>query len=127
MSSSDGGTSDDDCNIIDGDDDDEEWVREVRQLLIDVHEFEDLVRVIARDSGVDFTSRALQAMQVAAEQFMTQRFEQANRTAIYAGSDTVTPEDLRFTENILRDQFQRQPTQAHPRSTATADTRAEES
>ncbi|PNH06372.1 histone H3 [Tetrabaena socialis] len=83
-------------------------LREIRKfqastdLLIRKMPFQRLVREIANKMMLDvrFQSQALEALQEAAEAFLTGLFEDTNLCAIHAKRVTITPRDLQLARRI---------------------------
>lgn len=83
-------------------------LREIRKyqkstdLLIRKLPFQRLVREIAQDIKNDlrFQGSALEAMQHAAEQYLTNLFEDANLCAIHAKRITIQPKDISLARRI---------------------------
>lgn len=85
-------------------------LREIRKyqktsdLLIPRLSFQRLVRELAQDMHADirFRAKAIEALQEAAEAFLTQHFEDANLCAIHAKRVTLAPKDLQLARRIRR-------------------------
>ena len=65
-------------------------------LLIPLLPFQRLIREVAQDFKVElhFQSRAILAIQEAAEAFLVQLFESVNLCAIHHGRQTIAPKDF---------------------------------
>lgn len=85
-------------------------LREIRKyqrtsnLLIPKTAFGRLVKEISNDCRVDLRWRkdALECLQEAAEQFMTQTFEHTNLNAIHSNRVTITPKDMILALRIAK-------------------------
>lgn len=85
-------------------------LREIRKyqrtsnLLIPKTAFGRLVKEISNDCRVDLRWRkdALECLQEAAEQFMTQTFEHTNLNAIHSKRVTITPKDMILALRIAK-------------------------
>ncbi len=83
-------------------------IREIRQyqktpdLLIKKAPFQRLVRDIAEKFKMDlrFQSPAIMALQEAAEAYLTDLFNDANRCAIHAKRVTIQPKDMMLAKRI---------------------------
>lgn len=85
-------------------------LREIRKyqrtsnLLIPKTAFGRLVKEISNDCRVDLRWRkdALECLQEAAEQFITQTFEHTNLNAIHSNRVTITPKDMILALRIAK-------------------------
>ena len=55
------------------------------------------------DTGFRFTSTAIAALHVAAEDYAVRTFEMSNLAAIHAKRVTIQPKDMQFVRNIRED------------------------
>lgn len=89
------------------------WLREVRhyqkttELLLPRKPFQRLVREIAEDfkqnpDDIHFTASALDAIQTASEELITELFAKAQNMAIFRGSETLQPKDMHI---VLQNQL----------------------
>jgi histone H3 len=83
-------------------------IREIRryqkstELLIPKLPFQRLVREVAQQMKADlrFQHSALEAIQQAAEAYLTALFEDANLCAVHAGRITLMPKDINLSRRI---------------------------
>ncbi len=60
-------------------------------------------RDLATNSEISFEPEALKALQVAAEDYLIERFSMSNRVAIHAGRTFVGPEDIQLVRWLLKE------------------------
>lgn len=80
------------------------------EMLLRKGPFEKLVREIAQDIKPDirWTGTALEALQVASEDYMISVLEDTNDLAIHAGRQTIRPKDMQLAVKIRGDKLPRQ-------------------
>ena len=74
------------------------------ELLMPKAPFQRAVREIAeaRMQGVRFQARAVKALQLTAEAFLVEQFEEAQRCAIHAKRVTIYPKDIYLAARMIR-------------------------